>query len=215
MMIAKLTGKVERPSLMDQSQAVIIDVSGVGYQALCSSQTLNKLPPDGEETTLYTEMWVREDSINLYGFVDHQERFWFKTLTTVQGVGAKAALSILSALEPEVLHQSIVAQDKVPLTQADGVGPKLAGRIINELKDKVAQFGSVSSSSSESQPMTTLPSFMPVTKNKNMDDAISALINLGYKRAEAYTVIKQAANELGDEAPIENLIRIGLKELSA
>ena len=132
-MIAKLAGIVDQVG----EDGAVIDVGGVGYLAFCSTRTLGQLPPAGEPVRLLIETHVREDHIHLYGFVDAAERDWFRLLTTVQGVGARLALAILSALTPEELGLAIVAQDNAVLARAEGVGPKLAARIVNELKDKV------------------------------------------------------------------------------
>src|ERR1700736_1854137 len=132
-MIAKLAGVVEQI----ESDAAVIDVNGVGYLAFCSTRTIGRLPPPGGPARLLIETHVREDHIHLYGFIDAVERDWFRLLTTVQGVGAKVALAILSAGAPNDLTLAIVSQDQTPLSRADGVGPKLAARIVNELKDKV------------------------------------------------------------------------------
>src|SRR5437763_1547329 len=136
-MIAKLAGVVEQI----EPDAAVIDVNGVGYLAFCSTRTISQLPPPGAGARLLVETHVREDHIHLYGFIDAAERDWFRLLTTVQGVGARLALAILSAVMPEALLLAIVAQDKVALARADGVGPRLAARIVNELRDKVGGLG--------------------------------------------------------------------------
>jgi Holliday junction DNA helicase RuvA len=133
-MIAKLAGVVEQI----EPDAAVIDVNGVGYLAFCSTRTIGRLPPLGLPVRLLIETHVREDHIHLYGFIDAAERDWFRLLTTVQGVGARLALSILSAVAPETLGLAILAQDKPALAQAEGVGPRLAARIVNELRDKVS-----------------------------------------------------------------------------
>src|SRR5881227_3851729 len=132
-MIAKLAG------LLDQvtSDGAVIDVGGVGYLVFCSTRTTTRLPPPGGPARLLVETHVREDHIHLYGFIDAAERDWFRLLTTVQGVGARLALAILSATAPDALLLAILAQDKAVLARADGVGPRLAARIVNELRDKV------------------------------------------------------------------------------
>src|SRR5499427_6189036 len=132
-MIAKLAGLVDQVA----SDSAVIDVGGVGYLAFCSTRTIGNLPPAGAPVTLLIETHVREDHIHLYGFVDAVERDWFRRLTTVQGVGARLALAILSAVAPEDLALALLAQDKAALTRAEGVGPKLAARIVNELRDKI------------------------------------------------------------------------------
>src|ERR1700751_2200667 len=136
-MIAKLAGVVEQI----EPDAAVIDVGGVGYLAFCSTRTIGRRPPPGSPTRLLIEPHVREDHIHLYGFIDAAERDWFRRLTTVQGVGARLALAILSAVVPDELTLAIVAQDKAVLARADGVGPRLAARIVNELRDKVGGVG--------------------------------------------------------------------------
>ena len=200
-MIAKLTGVIDSKT----ADAAIVDVGGVGYLAFCSARTLNRLPAGGGAVSLFVETHVREDHIHLYGFIDAAEREWFRLLTTVQGVGAKLALAILSVLSGTDLTQAIAAQDKTSLTRASGVGPKLAARIVAELKDKVGgiALGPVAAVAGATEPSG------PVA------DAVSALVNLGYRRAEAFGAVAQAAKRLGSSAALDALIRAGLKELSA
>jgi Holliday junction DNA helicase RuvA len=197
-MIAKLTGLVDSVA----RDHAIIDVNGVGYLVRCSSRTLGALPPSGSAASLSIETLVREDAIDLYGFGTTRERDWFRLLTTVQGVGAKVALSILSTLSADELSQAIMAQDKVMVSRADGVGPKLANRIVSELKDKVGGFA----------PAAVAPS-VPGIANDALADAVSALVNLGYRRAEAVGAVDKAARKLGPKARVEALIPAGLKEL--
>jgi len=200
-MIAKLTGVVDSKS----TDAAIVDVGGVGYQVFCSARSLNRLPAAGGAISLFIETHVREDHIHLYGFIDAAEREWFRLLTTVQGVGAKLALAILGVLSSSDLTQAILVQDKASLTRASGVGPKLAARIAAELKDKVGgiALGPVAAVAAATEPTG------PVA------DAISALVNLGYRRTEAFGAVAQAAKRLGPNAALDVLIRAGLKELSA
>lgn len=206
-MIGKLTG------LLDSSgdDWAMIDVGGVGYVVFCSGRTLSQLPFAGETASVMVETHVREDHIHLYGFIDQGERDWFRLLGTVQGVGAKMALSILSVLAPENLLQAIAAQDKSALTRASGVGPKIAGRIVAELKDKAggialgAVAAEVTGRSAPAAAVAAGPS----------EDAVSALVNLGYRRAEAFGAVAKASHQLGGEASIEDLIRIGLQELAS
>lgn len=200
-MIAKLTGVIDSKA----ADAAIVDVNGIGYLAFCSARTLGRLPAAGGAISLFIETHVREDHIHLYGFIDAAEREWFRLLTTVQGVGAKLALAILSALSSADLTQAIAAQDKTSLTRASGVGPKLAARIVTELKDKVGgiALGPVAAVAGAAEPGG------PVA------DAVSALVNLGYRRAEAFGAVAQAAKRLGSGAALDALIRAGLKELSA
>ncbi len=206
-MIAKLTG------LVDSSGAgwAVIDVSGVGYLVHCSGRALAALPAQGEPLSLFIETHVREDHIHLYGFPEAAERDWFRLLSTVQGVGARMALAILSVLAPDDLIQAIAAQDKHTLSRANGVGPKLAGRIVTELKDKAGQFalgpavalagGAAAGAGGIASPLS--------------EDAISALVNLGYQRGEAFGAVAQATRKLGAEAPLGAVIKAGLMELSA
>jgi len=169
---------------------------------------LGALPPPGAATRLLIETHVREDHIHLYGFIDAGERDWFRLLTTVQGVGARLALAVLSAAPPDDLTLAIVAQDKAMLARADGVGPKLAARIVNELKDRVGGMALAAASA--------VPVAAPATAAAGpTGDAISALVNLGYRRAEAYGAVAAAARRLGDGAQVDALIRAGLQELVA
>ncbi|WP_207476718.1 Holliday junction branch migration protein RuvA [Arenibaculum pallidiluteum] len=209
-MIGKLTGTVDSIG----TDHLIVDCGGVGYVVFCSVRTLRRLEGTGSRVSLRVETQVREDAITLYGFADQAERDWFKVLTTVQGVGSKVALAILSVLEPDRLAQSIAAQDRTALAQADGVGPKLAARIVNELKDKVAdlRIGPAAAGAAAGAALA-----MPVGADGGgaTADAVSALVNLGYRRADAFTAVATAARQLGDGATVQALIRAGLKELSA
>jgi Holliday junction DNA helicase RuvA len=198
--IAKLAGVVDQID----SEAVVIDVGGVGYLAFCSTRTISRLPPPGSAARLLIETHVREDHIHLYGFADAAERDWFRRLTTVQGVGARLAFAILSAVAPEDLALAIVAQDKAALMRADGVGPRLAARIVNELRDKIAGIAAV-------MPVAGMP---PAADVGPAADAVSALVNLGYRRAEAFGAVAAAAQRLGGSAEAAALIRAGLQELA-
>ena len=207
-MIGKLTGKVDSSG----DDWAMIDVGGVGYIVFCSGRTLSRLPFAGETASVLIETHVREDHIHLYGFIDQGERDWYRLLGTVQGVGAKMALSILSVLAPEDLLQAIAAQDKTALTRANGVGPKIAGRIVAELKDKaggIALGNLVADVTGSASSPTAAPA------GGLSEDAISALVNLGYRRAEAFGAVGKAVHQLGKEASVEALIRVGLKELSS
>jgi holliday junction DNA helicase RuvA len=199
-MIAKLAGVIDQIG----PEAAVIDVGGVGYLAFCSTRTISRLPTVGSTAALLIETHVREDHIHLYGFVDAAERDWFRRLTTVQGVGARLALAILSAVAPEQLGLAILAQDKAALTRADGVGARLAARIVNELRDKVG--GTIASGPAAAPPAET--SEGPAA------DAVSALVNLGYRRSEAFGAIAAAARRLGSGADAGALIRAGLQELA-
>jgi holliday junction DNA helicase RuvA len=204
-MIAKLAGTVDSVG----PEGAVIDVGGVGYLAFCSSRTLGRLPPPGDAVRLLIETHVREDHIHLYGFIDAAERDWFRLLTTVQGVGARLALAILSAVTPEALLLAIVAQDKAVLAQADGVGPRLAARIVNELRDKVGGLALAPSA-----PSVAAGDVVAIGGDGDAADAVSALINLGYRRAEAFGAVAAAARRLGADAALDALIRAGLQELA-
>ncbi len=207
-MIAKLTGMVDSSGL----DSAVIDVAGVGYLIFASKRTLSALPSQGEVASLLIETHVREDHIHLYGFLEAAERDWFNLLCTVQGVGARVALAILSVLTPERLVQAIAAQDKTALTQASGVGPKVAGRIVSELKDKAGTIalGPVAAAAGDGAVAVASAASGGVS-----EDAVSALVNLGYRRVEAFGAVARAAGQLGDEASVESLIRVGLKELAS
>ena len=200
-MIAKLAGVIDQIG----PEAAVIDVGGVGYLAFCSTRTIGRLPAVGLPASLLIETHVREDHIHLYGFIDAAERDWFRRLTTVQGVGARLALAILSAMAPEQLGLAILAQDKAALTRADGVGARLAARIVNELRDKVGSFAAAP------VPATVSPA---EASDGPAADAVSALVNLGYRRSEAYVAVAAAAQRLGSGADAGALIRAGLQELA-
>ena len=208
-MIGKLTGLIDSTG----EDWAIVDVSGVGYLAFCSARTLGRLQEVSGPVSLLIETHVREDHIHLYGFADQAERDWFRLLSTVQGVGAKMALAILSSLPPEHLTQAIAAQDKTALTRANGVGPKIAGRIAAELRDKV---GSIALGPGAALGGATAGEAAPVGGLAGSgEDAVSALVNLGYRRVDAFGAVARASRSLGETAPLEELIRAGLKELSA
>jgi Holliday junction DNA helicase RuvA len=201
-MIAKLAGLVDQIG----EDGVVIDVGGVGYLAFCSTRTVNRLPPAGSPARLLIETHVREDHIHLYGFADAAERDWFRRLTTVQGVGARLALAILSVAAPEQLSLAILSQDKAALTRAEGVGPKLAARIVNELRDKIA------ASAAAIPDVAVTPALEG--EGGPASDAVSALVHLGYRRAEAFGAVVAAAQRLGSGAEASALIRAGLQELA-
>lgn len=207
-MIAKLRGILD--SFGDG--AAVIDVQGVGYLIFASSRTLSKLGDRGGEVSVHVETHVREDHIHLYGFADKAEQDTFRMLQTVQGVGAKAALSILSALSPEEIIRAVAAGDAKMLTRADGVGPKLAGRIVNELKDKAVN---VSLGAELGVPAASGKAAAPAGESAHVADAISALVNLGYDRSSAYGAVHSAAKALGADAGLDQLITGGLKELAS
>jgi len=204
-MIARLAGTVDSVG----PDGAVIDVGGVGYLAFCSTRTIGRLPMPGGAVRLLIETHVREDHIHLYGFIDDAERDWFRLLTTVQGVGARLALAILSAVMPEALVLAIVAQDKAMLTRAEGVGPRLAARIVNELRDKVGGLALVPGSPAA----LASGAGIALAEEGVGADAVSALVNLGYRRAEAFGAVAAAARRLGDGAALDVLIRAGLQEL--
>lgn len=194
-MIAKLKG------LLDETGAdwAVIDVAGVGYLVHCSSKTLAALGERGGGCTVFTDLQVSENDMRLLGFATAGERDWFRLLTQVQGVGSKVALAILSALSPDELQRACAAQDAASVARAQGVGPKLAGRIVNELKDKA---GSLPSG----------PGVTPLPKGGASTDAVSALQNLGFKPAVAAQAVARAIDELGDGAAEGDLIRVALRK---
>ncbi|KAA0597166.1 Holliday junction DNA helicase RuvA [Azospirillum lipoferum] len=207
-MIAKLTGIVDSTG----TDWVVLDVNGVGYLLSCSNRTLSRMAV-GERVSLVVETFIREERIVLHGFGDQADREWFKLLTTIQGVGARLALSILGVLDPDQLTRAIASQDKTALVRADGVGPKVAARILNELKDKVGNLAlgpaaTVGAPAGKGAP-TAVPGASPA-----LADAVSALVNLGYGRSEAFGAVVAAGRVLGDDAGVSDLIRQGLKELS-
>ncbi|MCV6599623.1 MAG: Holliday junction branch migration protein RuvA [Alphaproteobacteria bacterium] len=199
-MIARLTGTVYKNDL----NSIIINVNGVGYLVNCSNKTMEKVS-DGESISMDIETIVREDSIKLFGFSSTKEKYWFNTLATVQGVGFKVCISILNVLSPDDLTAAIMSGDKALITRADGVGPKLAGRIILELKDKVSDL-SISPTIANS-----IVTESETNKSADVNDAISALINLGYNRAKAFMAVK-AIKEYSD---LNDLIKKSLKELTS
>ena len=203
-MIGKLSGIIDS----FHGGKIILDVQGVGYLVQASQRTLGKIGAKGDAASLLIETNVREDAITLFGFADAAEQDWFRLLTSVQGVGAKAGLAILSVCPPEKVGLAIAAQDKAILTQADGVGPKLATRILTELKDKAANMD-LSPKSVDISGKTEI-----TEADQGLDnDAVSALINLGYGRADAYTAVARAKSKANDN--LQDLIRLALKELSA
>lgn len=188
---------------------VILDVQGVGYEVYAASSTLQRLPAVGEGATIAIETLVRETEIRLIGFASQQERQWFRLLTTVQGVGAKVALAILGTLPPSDLASAVALQDKAMVARAPGVGPKVAQRIVSELKDKAPALSAAASA--EIGLQTELGEGVaaaPVT------DAVSALVNLGYPQAQASAALARVMASEGEGADTQKLIRLGLKELS-
>lgn len=198
-MIAKLKGLLDSTGI----DHAVIDVQGVGYLVGASSRTLAALGRVGEACTVYTEMLVSQDSIRLMGFASADERDWFRLLTGVQGVGGRVALAILSALEPVDLHRAVATGDKAMIGRANGVGPKLAARIVNELKDKIgaAAIGPGMAAGGSAAPVSS-----------HAADAVSALQNLGFRPVEASSAVAAAEVELGDGATLDALVRLALKK---
>jgi Holliday junction DNA helicase RuvA len=207
-MIAKLTGLID--SIRDGY--AVIDVGGVGYLVFCSARTLGALPARGQAVSLQIETHVREDHIHLYGFVGDAERDWFKLLTTVQGVAAMVALSILGTLSSLELAQAIVAGDRATVARAEGVGPKLAQRIVTELKDKAGSIALPAALRSGMSVAASAPEGGAAIEGE-MADAVSALVNLGYRRVEAFGAVSSASRKLGAKAAVGDLIRTSLQEL--
>jgi len=204
-MIGKLKGVVDSYG----EDYVILDVGGVGYQVHCSARTLQALPAAGEAATLSIETYVREDQIKLFGFASDVEREWFRLLQTVQGVGAKVALSVLGTLRVSELANAVAMRDKAQVARAPGVGPKVAERIVTELKDKAPAFADV-----EPGVVHLAGSLDEKRAPKPVADAVSALVNLGYGQPQAAAAIAVAARNAGEGADTATLIRQGLKELA-
>ena len=196
-MIAKLTGR------LDSSGAghAVIDVGGVGYLVEASARTLDALGPVGGDVTIHTEMLVGEDFLRLLGFARAEERDWFRLLTSVQGVGAKVALAILSALEVADLQRALASGDSAMIARANGVGPKLAQRIAHELKDQAGALGGIAGSG---------PAAVPAAGP--LGDAVTALTGLGFKPGEASAAVAAASEELGAGATLDALVRVALKK---
>ncbi len=195
-MIARLTGILAETA----ADHVVLDVGGVGYLVLASTRTISAIGAVGGDVMLLTELQVREDSMTLFGFGSAGERDWFRILTGVQGVGGKVALNILSALDADELSRAVSAQDKAMVARANGVGPKLAERIVRELKDKV---GGVAIGTAGA---------VPVAAGGIAADAVSALTGLGFKPGEAGAAVASAEAELGDGATLDALVRLALKK---
>lgn len=201
-MIAKLTGTLDDFG----ADWAVIDVSGVGYLVHCSARTLSSLGVRGDRATIFTEMQVSENDVRLIGFASGAERDWFKLLTMVQGVGSKVALAILSALTTEELQRACAGGDAAMVARANGVGPKLAGRIVNELKEKAGGMATV--------PGT--PGIVSAaTPGVASADAVSALQNLGFKPAVASAAVAHAIAELGEDAGLNDLVRAALKKAAS
>ncbi|GGB28851.1 Holliday junction ATP-dependent DNA helicase RuvA [Tistrella bauzanensis] len=216
-MFARLKGIVDEIG----ADHAVIDVHGVGYLVQASRRTLGALGGTGAEAVLHIETHVREDHIHLYGFVDRSERDWFRLLVTVQGVGAKVALAVLSVLEPGALAAAIAAQDARPPARATGVGPKLAKRIVMELKDKAALVGiGAADVAVLARSMRTPEAAAAAAAAKSpdiaaFDDALSALVNLGYRESEAEPALRRVAEAAGETAAdVQMLLRGALKDLA-
>jgi Holliday junction DNA helicase RuvA len=204
-MIGKLRGIIDSYG----ADYLILDVGGVGYQVHCSARTLQALPAPGQPATLSIETHVREDQIKLFGFTGDTEREWFRLLQTVQGVGAKVALSVLGTLKVSELASAVSMRDKAAIARAPGVGPKVADRVVTELKDKAPEFASIDPAAIQlSGALDEKRAPRPVT------DAVSALVNLGYGQPQAAAAIAAAARNVGEAADTATLIRQGLKELA-
>jgi Holliday junction DNA helicase RuvA len=203
-MIGKLKGSIDSYG----NDWLIIDVGGVGYHVFCSSKTLAALPPAGEFAEIHTEMLVSQDMIRLVGFASVVEREWFRLLQTVQGVGTRVALAILSTLSAAEIGNAIALQDKPMIGRAPGVGKKLAERIVLELKDKAPVFAAADAALAKVQASLDAPAPTAAA------DAVSALVNLGYGQAQAGAAVASALRKNGDDQPTEKLIRQALKELA-
>src|ERR1700752_4721627 len=204
-MIGKLKGLIDSYG----EDYVIVDVGGVGYEVHCSARTLQELSGVGQPATLSIETHVREDQIRLFGFVTEIEREWFRLLQTVQGVGTKVALAVLGTLKPAELASAIALRDKAMVARTPGVGPKVAERIVTELKDRAPAYADVD------------PAVVPLRGGVDerrapqpVADAVSALINLGYGQPQAAAAVAAAARAAGEAADVRTLIRLGLEEVS-
>jgi Holliday junction DNA helicase RuvA len=204
-MIGKLKGIVDSYG----EDYIILDVQGVGYQVHCSARTLTMLPAPGEAATLSIDTYVREDQIKLFGFASDQERGWFRLLQTVQGVGAKVALSVLSTLKVSELANAIAMRDKAAVSRSSGVGAKVAERIVTELKDKVPAFADI-----DPAAIHLAGALDDKRAPRPVMDAVSALVNLGYGQPQAAAAIAAASRYAGEGADVQTLIRQGLKELA-
>ncbi|MBB3392096.1 Holliday junction branch migration protein RuvA [Sinorhizobium sp. B11] len=203
-MIGKLKGTIDEIG----DDYVLVDVHGVCYVAFCSARTLSKLGSVGEACVLFIETYVREDQLKLFGFQTQLEREWFNLLQSVQGVGAKVALAVLSTLTPPELANAIALQDKTAVSRAQGVGPKVAIRIVTELKNKAPAFAGEAINIGLKQEIGEGVAAAPVA------DAVSALTNLGYSRDQAANAVAAAMKTAGEDADSAKLIRLGLRELS-
>jgi Holliday junction DNA helicase RuvA len=204
-MIGKLKGIVDSYG----EDYIILDVNGVGYQVHCSARTLQALPSPGEAVALSIDTHVREDQIKLFGFASDIDREWFRLLQTVQGVGAKVALSVLGTLKASELASAVAMRDKAMVARSPGVGPKVAERIVTELKDKVPAFTNI-----DPAVVHLAGALDEKRAPRPVADAVSALVNLGYGQPQAAAAIAAAARNAGEGADTATLIRQGLKELA-
>ena len=204
-MIGKLKGIVDGYG----EDFVILDVGGVGYQVHCSTRTLHELPATGEHAVLAIETYVREDQIRLFGFLTDVEREWFRLLQTVQGVGAKVAMAVLGTLKASELASAIAMRDKAMVARSPGVGPKVAERVVTELKDKAPKYAEI-----DPAVVRLAGAVEEKRAPQPVADAVSALVNLGYGQPQAAAAIAAAAREAGEGAETARLIRLGLKELA-
>ena len=198
-MIARLTGTLDDTG----PDWAVIDVSGVGYLVHCSARTLDALGLRGDRVTVHTDMQVSENDMRLIGFSSAAEREWFRLLTGVQGVGSKMALAVLSALSADELQRACAHGDSAMVARAQGVGPKLAGRIVNELRDKAGGMPGGGTGGAAA---------VPLPEGSASADAVSALQNLGFKPAIATTAVASAMGELGESAGLNDLVRLALKK---
>lgn len=203
-MIGKLKGVIDSYG----EDILVLDVGGVGYELYCSAHTLRSLPAPGEAAVLHVETHVREDQIRLYGFATPNEREWFRLLQSVQGVGARVALGVLGTLRPADLASAIAMRDRAAVARSPGVGPKVAERIVTELKDKAPALAAESPAARLAGAVEDRRAPQPHT------DAISALVNLGYGQPQAAAAVAAASREAGEAADAARLIRLGLRELS-
>ncbi len=203
-MISKLKGLIDGYG----EDWVIVDVGGVGYHVTCSARTLAALPRPGEAAEVHVETYISDDQIRLYGFAAESEREWFRLLRTVQGVGSRVALGVLGTLSPADLGKAVAMQDKASVARAPGVGPKVAARIVSELRDRVP--------AGDAEPALAAVSgeLAQTDRPSAARDAVSALVNLGYAQAQAGAAVAAAVGAAGEAATTETLIRLGLKELS-
>ncbi len=205
-MIGKLKGTVDEIG----EDHVVLDVHGVGYLAFCGARTLGNLAGVGEAATLFIETYVREDMIRLYGFASAHEREWFRLLQSVQGVGAKVALAVVGIMAPGDLASAVALQDRAAIARAPGVGPKVAARIVAELKDRAPAYAGAGLAEGIGLKRDIGEGLAPAP----IQDAVSALVNLGYGRDQAASAVGIAAKEAGEDASSATLIRLGLKALS-